>query len=61
MIGNMEENIKNLIGEYIKDSTDENRKKLLNETWQFLTKEYDRNNMSHVVLITCVHSTLTQN
>ena len=56
----MEENIKNLIGEYIKDSTDENRKKLLNETWQFLTKEYDRNNMSHVVLITCVHSTLTQ-
>ena len=56
----MEDKIKELIGVYLKDDTykKEDRDKILDQTWQWLVKEYDRNNRSHVALITVIYNLL---
>ena len=56
----MEDKIKELIGVYLKDDTykKEDMNKILGQTWQWLVNEYDRNNRSHVTLITVIYNFL---
>ena len=56
----MEDKIKELIGMYLKDDTykKEDMNKILGQTWQWLVNEYDRNNRSHIALITVVYNFL---
>ena len=56
----MEDKIKELIGVYLKDDTykKEDINKILGQTWQWLVNEYDRNNRSHVALITVIYNFL---
>ena len=56
----MEDKIKELIGVYLKDDTykKEDMNKILGQTWQWLVNEYDRNNRSHVALITVIYNFL---
>ena len=56
----MEDKIKELIGVYLKDDTykKEDMNKILGQTWQWLVNEYDRNNRSHIVLITVIYNFL---
>ncbi len=56
----MEDKIKELIGVYLKDDTykKEDMNKILGQTWQWLVNEYDRNNRSHIALITVVYNFL---
>ncbi len=56
----MEDKIKELIGVYLKDDTykKEDMNKILDQTWQWLVNEYDRNNRSHIALITVVYNFL---
>ena len=56
----MEDKIKELIGMYLKDDTykKEEMNEILGQTWQWLVNEYDRNNRSHVVLITVIYNFL---
>ena len=56
----MEDKIKELIGMYLKDDTykKEDMNKILGQTWQWLVNEYDRNNRSHVALITVIYNFL---
>ena len=58
----MEEKIKKLIDAYIKNDVckKEDRDKLLNETWLWLVKEYDRSNISHIALITAVKNVIIE-
>lgn len=56
----MEDKIKNLISVYLKDDTykKEEMDEILGQTWQWLVNEYDRNNRSHVSLITVIYNFL---
>lgn len=56
----MEDKIKELIGMYLKDDTykKEEMNEILGQTWQWLVNEYDRNNRSHIVLITVIYNFL---
>lgn len=56
----MEDKIKELIGVYLKDDTykKEDMNKILGQTWQWLVNEYDRNNRSHIALITVIYNFL---
>ena len=56
----MEDKIKELISMYLKDDTykKEDIDKILGQTWQWLVNEYDRNNRSHVALITVIYNFL---
>lgn len=56
----MEDKIKELIGVHLKDDTykKEDMNKILGQTWQWLVNEYDRNNRSHIALITVVYNFL---
>lgn len=56
----MEDKIKELIGVYLKDDTykKEDMNKILSQTWQWLVNEYDRNNRSHIALITVIYNFL---
>ena len=56
----MEDKIKELIGVYLKDDTykKEDMNKILGQTWQWLVNEYDRNNRSHIALVTVIYNFL---
>ena len=56
----MEDKIKELIGVYLKDDTykKEDIDEILGQTWSWLVNEYDRNNRSHVALITVIYNFL---
>lgn len=56
----MEDKIKELIGVYLKDDAykKEDMDEILDQTWQWLVNEYDRNNRSHVALITVIYNFL---
>ena len=56
----MEDKIKELISVYLKDDTykKEDMNKILGQTWQWLVNEYDRNNRSHIALITVIYNFL---
>ena len=58
----MEDKIKELLGVYLKDDAckKEDRDKLLNETWLWLVKEYDKSNVSHIALITAVKNAIIE-
>ena len=58
----MENKIKELLGVYLKDDAckKEDRDKLLNETWLWLVKEYDKSNVSHIALITAVKNAIIE-
>ena len=56
----MEDKIKELIGVYLKDDAckKEDMDEILDQTWQWLVNEYDRNNRSHIALITVIYNLL---
>ena len=56
----MEDKIKELISMYLKDDAykKEDMDEILGQTWQWLVNEYDRNNRSHVALITVIYNFL---
>ena len=56
----MEDKIKELISMYLKDDVykKEDMDEILGQTWQWLVNEYDRNNRSHVALITVIYNFL---
>ena len=56
----MEDKIKKLISVYLKDDVykKEEMDEILGQTWQWLVNEYDRNNRSHVALITVIYNFL---
>ena len=56
----MEDKIKELIGVYLKDDAckKEDIDEILGQTWSWLVNEYDRNNRSHVALITVIYNFL---
>ena len=56
----MEDKIKELISMYLKDDAykKEEMDEILGQTWQWLVNEYDRNNRSHIVLITVIYNFL---
>lgn len=56
------EKIWELLGVYLKDDVckKEDRDKLLNETWLWLVKEYDKSNVSHIALITAVKNAIIE-
>ena len=56
----MEDKIKELIGMYLRNDTykKEDIDEILGQTWQWLVNEYDRNNRSHVALITVIYNFL---
>ena len=56
----MEDKIKELISMYIRNDAykKEDIYEILNQTWCWLVNEYDRNNRSHVALITVIYNFL---
>ena len=56
----MEDKIKELISMYLKNEKKkkEDMDEILGQTWQWLVNEYDRNNRSHVALITVIYNFL---
>ena len=56
----MEDKIKELISVYLKDDAckKEDMDEILDQTWQWLVNEYDRNNRSHIALITVIYNLL---
>ena len=56
----MEDKIKELIGMYLRNDAykKEDIDEILGQTWQWLVNEYDRNNRSHVALITVIYNFL---
>ena len=56
----MEDKIKKMIGMYLRNDTykKEDMDEILGQTWQWLVNEYDRNNRSHVALITVIYNFL---
>ena len=56
----MEDKIKELIGMYLRNDTykKEDIDEILGQTWCWLVNEYDRNNRSHVALITVIYNFL---
>ena len=56
----MEDKIKELIDMYLRNDgyKKEDIDEILGQTWQWLVNEYDRNNRSHVALITVIYNFL---
>ena len=56
----MEDKIKGLMDMYLKNDAykKEDIDEILGQTWQWLVNEYDRNNRSHVGLITVIYNFL---
>ena len=56
----MEDKIKGLMDMYLrkKKKKKEDIDEILGQTWQWLVNEYDRNNRSHVSLITVIYNFL---
>ena len=56
----MEDKIKGLMDMYLRNDTykKEDMDEILGQTWQWLVNEYDRNNRSHVALITVIYNFL---
>ena len=56
----MEDKIKKMTGMYLRNDTykKEDIDEILGQTWCWLVNEYDRNNRSHVALITVIYNFL---
>lgn len=56
----MEDKIKGLMDMYLRNDAykKEDIDEILGQTWQWLVNEYDRNNRSHVALITVIYNFL---
>ena len=56
----MEDKIKGLMDMYLRNDTykKEDIDEILGQTWSWLVNEYDRNNRSHVALITVIYNFL---
>ena len=56
----MEDKIKKMIGMYLRNDTykKEDIDEILGQTWCWLVNEYDRNNRSHIALITVIYNFL---
>ena len=56
----MEDKIKGLMDMYLRNDAykKEDIDEILGQTWQWLVNEYDRNNRSHVGLITVIYNFL---
>ena len=56
----MEDKIKGLIDMYLRNDAykKEDIDEILGQTWQWLVNEYDRNNRSHIALITVIYNFL---
>ena len=56
----MEDKIKGLMDMYLRNGAykKEDIDEILGQTWQWLVNEYDRNNRSHVALITVIYNFL---
>ena len=56
----MEDKIKGLMDMYLRNDgyKKEDIDEILGQTWQWLVNEYDRNNRSHVALITVIYNFL---
>ena len=56
----MEDKIKGLMDMYLKNDAykKEDIDEILGQTWQWLVNEYDRNNRSHIALITVIYNFL---
>ena len=56
----MEDKIKGLMDMYLRNDSykKEDIDEILGQTWQWLVNEYDRNNRSHIALITVIYNFL---
>ena len=56
----MEDKIKGLMDMYLRNDAykKEDIDEILSQTWQWLVNEYDRNNRSHIALITVIYNFL---
>lgn len=56
----MEDKIKGLMDMYLRNDAykKEDIDEILGQTWQWLVNEYDRNNRSHIALITVIYNFL---
>ena len=56
----MEDKIKGLMDMYLRNDAykQEDIDEILGQTWQWLVNEYDRNNRSHIALITVIYNFL---
>ena len=56
----MEDKIKGLMDMYLRNDAykREDIAEILGQTWQWLVNEYDRNNRSHIALITVIYNFL---